>query len=417
MRENSAFASRGSILALATAFALGPIAAPDVMAFCNVDAQPVGHALGGYVWPCFDQNPVQGYIYLLGSGQSGTNSGGQDVVCESSAGTNTLGQQCQFDAGSTGDGRVTVLEDWGGANPTIAGCPNTDGIPGHNPIGVQIVCNGGQRGVLYTVGYADFFTGYLLEIAHPLIDPTTVQPEIASGVRQAPQIRAFTGNQVSLHLVDLDDPAEGSQEARGYWSDCDPGSAGYGYTCDPSVPGRVPDIGRGKVYLKGGPCSILPDIRLSTGWIVPPNNPPGANEPDANGDVSLAFQCLSAPCTWVGATQTINGVETLAVSGAVPLCVPLIGIDVFQIDSGAFSRNTLTLNFSTQNEALLIGFNFYAEGRKLNDLLVPALGGNIGNRSYAFETTRGALKGAKSVVIEGVFSDGTRKEQPPFPIK
>src|SRR5262245_45701309 len=143
--------ARGALIAVVAWVALPQ----QARAFCNLDAQPVAHALGGYLWPCPDNRPVQAFIYLLGSGQSGTNSAGQDVACEDSSGLNGVGQQCQFEAGLPGDGRVTVLEDWGLANSQVPGCPNPGGFVGSGPIGVQVVCNDG-KGILFTAGYADF---------------------------------------------------------------------------------------------------------------------------------------------------------------------------------------------------------------------------------------------------------------------
>jgi hypothetical protein len=279
------------------------------------------------------------------------------------------------------------------------------------PIGVHIVCNDGTS-VVITTGFASFFLGYLLEVAHPG-DPSQIQPEIPAASGPGPQVISAAGDQYTFHLLDLDDPND-EPGLRGYWSDCDPGAAGFGLTCDPAVPGRVPDVGRGKVYIKDVPCvsSGFGGIRLSDGWVVPPGNPPGANALDANGDVHLQIAQAVLGCRYVGATQTINGVETLAVSGVIPL--PSGPVDVFQIDTAVFQQNTLSITFSTINESHLVGFNLHAGSLRLNPAPILAAGGS---HIYTFETTRGALKGNKTLVLEGLFGNGTSSFAPPFPLK
>jgi hypothetical protein len=383
--------------------AVALLASPQAYAVCAADTQPVAHGISTFIGNCPDANPVRGYIYALGVPT--TNSGAQDVVCEANTQLSPAGTLCQAESGIAGDGNVTVLEDWGASNPTIAGCPNSTGVPGDNPVVVQVVCNNGNS-LLYLTGYADFYTGYLLEMAMGASDVN-----VLASTGGTPRIVQKGGiNQYLIHLTDIDDPADTT--GKGIFSDCDATAQGFGYSCP--NPGTRPNIGRGRVFFKDGPCGSLPDPRLTppspdTPWILPPQS-----ALDAQGNTTATIDSPTTGCRYVGATQNIGGAETLAVSGAFVIVPQGAQADKFQIDGATFKANKLTISFSTVNEAALVGFNVYAGGEQLNTGQIPAQGGS---KTYTFETTRGALKGNKAVALEGVFADGTKSKGPAFQVK
>jgi hypothetical protein len=405
----------GTLLVAAAAF----LASPSVQATCNVTTQSVAHVFNGFITDCPDANQVQAFVYLLGS-QGTVNSVNQDIICESDAGSNGLGQDCQPGAGVVGDGNVTILTDWGSANTTILGCPNpAEGPDGSTPIGVQVICNDGKS-VYFTMGYAGFISGFAIEAAYPGDGAGGAVPSVPAVVGPTPIVSSIIGDQVCARLLDLDDlsdctpstcPADTSltKAARGYYTDCDTAAFGYGITCDnPSSPRSHPGTGRGRLYMKDAPCNMPPDPRLSTGWT-------GGIVPDAITGIA----CINAPrpmtgCTHIGATQSIDGVETLAVSGSFQSQTAGAATDRFQIDAASFKQSNLILKFSTINESALVGFNLYAGKDQLNAMMIAAQGGS---RGYTFESTRSALKGNKAVVLEGVFSDGTKRRAPAFQVK
>src|SRR5262245_12236661 len=152
------------LLAVAAVFA-----SPVARAACTLDSQPVKFGLDGYIQDCPDANPIQAHIYALSS-PSTINSNGNGFVCR--ADTDDLAQSpsqpCIFSPGSGvyGDGKITILEEFGTGTATL-GCPNSTGtVAGSNPVAVQVTCNNGA-GVIIVTGFSESDQGYLLEYASP----------------------------------------------------------------------------------------------------------------------------------------------------------------------------------------------------------------------------------------------------------
>src|SRR6266508_4295609 len=153
-----------SIMAVVLAVASSPL-----FATCpGGQVQPSGHAFGGYFNNCSDTSPVTGFVYVVDGSTACPNTGAcnsasVDTVCENNVDPNAQGGVCQFEAGTLGDGNVTVSFDWGGLG-TFPGCPNAAGNPGIGRNVVQVIGNRGES-VLATVGYSLELAMYAIDCA------------------------------------------------------------------------------------------------------------------------------------------------------------------------------------------------------------------------------------------------------------
>lgn len=371
--------------------ALALASAPSAWAACTLDSQPVFHGLGGFVTACPDANPVPGYIYALATPAT-VNSAAQDFVCEEGFIDNGILVPCQPEAGTPGDGNVTVYYEFGSGNPGSVGCPNPAGaVTGSNPVAVQLVCNNGA-GVLQTVGFSEDFSQYVIELSAPA-DGTP----IAAGFDNGPSLTSIAGTTV---CVNVPQPR--------VWSDCDPGATGETYSCPD--PGVRPAASRGKLYTRTAACGTSPDPRIST-WVPLPVLPDAAG--DACNNVPAATN--AGECAFVGTTATFGTTETAAVVGWFQVSGPGAANDKVKIDNAAFAQGKLIVAFSTTNETSIVGFNVYSGATKLNGNLITAKG--AGSNAYNFEVGRGAVKGGKSVLVEAVKSDGTVEKTAPVSLK
>src|SRR5262245_33780333 len=79
--------------------------------------EPFQHSFGGYLENCADSRPVAAYLFALSSGVSpdttcpndaSCNGGAVDAICEDNSVANAQGGVCQAEAGTPGDGNVTI---------------------------------------------------------------------------------------------------------------------------------------------------------------------------------------------------------------------------------------------------------------------------------------------------------------------
>jgi len=389
--------------ALMLAVVLALVGAPSAWAACTQDSQYVRHGgVGSTLYSnCPDDNPIAGFIYGLASPAT-VNSNGQQFVCrdESLTFPDTF-LPCNLvpECGVAGDGNVTVYYEFGLGTGSL-GCPNpTASVTGSNPVAVQVVCNNGAS-VLQQVGFSEDYGGYILDFAGPA-DGTA----ISAGFESGPSVTSVgAGPSPSTDNVCVNVP-----HPRVY-SDCEPTSAGFGYSClDPGT--RAP-VTRGQLYIRESPCGSSPDPRRAQGgWVL------AAVQPDVDGNACNSVVNPTTPgmCTFVGATALLGTTETLAVVGSFQVAGVTASNDKVKVDNAGFVQGKLIVGFSTTNETSIVGFNVYSGATKLNGNLITAKG--AGSNAYSFEIGRGALKGGKSVLVEAVKSNGTVEKTAPVTLK
>jgi hypothetical protein len=374
-----------------------------VFALCSGISEPAQN-FGARIINCPDAKPELGFVGAVG--QTATvNSAGIDVICEDGAAINQQSVPCQAEAGVIGDGNITVSFDWGNL-PAPNGCPNQAQVPNVGRNIFQIVCNNGA-GALITTAFDIGSGGYVVDFAHPY-DPGTGNFDMPmsttqTGLQLAQFQRGGGTDQACINQT--------AAPARMY-SDCDPGSlaTAFGVTCPDTTPSLAPGP---NLYTFTGPASQGPaDLRVAA-W-----GSPVATTAGPGGSKCVNFPTPAAGiCTWIGATSSVGGSDTGAISGWTQVCAgdPTAATDKVKINSAAFNQGKLNVGFSTENEALIVGFNVYAGSTKLNTGLIAAKG--TGSNAYAFEVGRGAVKSNKTVIVEAVKSDGSVVKTAPATVK
>jgi len=376
--------------------ALALIGTPSAWAACPFTSQQIWNGLGGFITNCPDAQPVIAYTYSM-SAPTTINSAAQAVACNDASVTLPTFLPCQPEAGTPGDGNVTIYYEWGEGNIGSVGCPNPDQA-GEDPVALQLVCNNGA-GVLLTIGFYDTAQQYIIELASPGADGGVVTANFDNGPQVVSVNDAGTAWQVNARL-----PVPATI------SDCNPGSFAEVNGVNLCTVAR-PAYTRGRLYVREAACGSSPDPRLASGWNLLPGTIDGTgaatnviNKPTALGS-----------CAFVGATATMGAVETAAVVGSFQVTPNAAANDKVKIDNAAFAQGKLVVAFSTTNETSIVGFNVYTGATKLNGSLITAKG--AGSNAYAFEIGRGALKGGKSVLVEAVKSDGTVEKTAPVALK
>src|SRR4029077_6681400 len=115
-----------------------------------------------------------------------------DPICEDNAQPNAQGGVCQAEAGTVGDGNVTISFDWGGAD-TFSGCPNPAGQPGVGR-NYAIVVDNNLKNALISVGYSIELAQYAADLAHPGILPDSLAPAFHCGDPASDVIRLLSSN-------------------------------------------------------------------------------------------------------------------------------------------------------------------------------------------------------------------------------
>jgi hypothetical protein len=283
--------------------------ASPAQANCTVLSQVVFHGQQGFIENCVE--PATGFIYAIDDPvntrsvfRPGHPSAGLPMVtvCNASAangGDTDAGGNCQTNAGTIGDGRVTVQFDWG-AGSAAAGCPNPSGAgEGTAPIAIDIVDASGQA-VTLTMGYSTTTAGYLVEAAHLDAGTGSPLPISCSGVSGNITLGPINDVSATMRTVDVNVPLP-SRDTTGVFSDCDPGAIGVTggiggqfQTCQ----GRSAGSTRGDVYTRIGPCANADDVffRDVAGWTLAGSPDPSTGNLTVVTDPSqLAGNCANPP--------------------------------------------------------------------------------------------------------------------------
>src|SRR5262245_43408040 len=188
--------SVAACLALVIGFGASPAGAA-----CS-DFRPINHAIGSY-WSGLPEANLVGCSWQYTT--AAVHTGQTPIFCRA-AGEEPSGGPCPPQAGSAGDGVITVSGDWTGE--LVAGCPNDAGQPGH-PIVVaatSAVNEGSPQhhgvGVVLSVGYDFAHQMYLVEYAHPSPPGSEEFAPIAAPDLPIPQVANVRAADGSL-VVDL----------------------------------------------------------------------------------------------------------------------------------------------------------------------------------------------------------------------
>jgi len=356
---------------------------------------PMQHSLGSYFTNCYDARPVEGYLYVLGqdatlNSNSKSPAAGADekidFVCEATGVQTEQGIDCMPEAGVAGDGNVVVAFDWGGINLSNGNaCPNPAGVPGVGRNVIQVLDAQGNS-VIATVGFSLDFGFYIVEAAGPedLSPLACTYPPLT--------VVSYSGGMACFQ-----------QNAPPVRSDCDPGTVGAILgTCQGGT-GTPITAAPGNLYTWTGSCTITPDIRW--GLWTPTTATPGP----------AGSKCIAAgpppigSCLFIGASSFFgDGANPLAESPALTGWIRISNIaavDKVEIRKAELRQGRLHVDFGTENEATIVGFNVYGGVSKLNSGLIAAVG--QGNNDYSYEVGRGALKNERSITVEAVLSNGT----------
>ena len=377
------------VLTVVAAAAVVAMATPSPVSAVCANPQFLQHSLVQFT-NCPDDTPVAGYAYVLGNDAT-MNSLAATLVCNVGTAETSQNIACQPDAGIAGDGIVTIQYDWGGNSNVPAGslCPNTSGDPTQGRNVVQVVANNGAS-VNVMVGFEPLTLTFYVDSAHP-----DAALPLSCSMNNGLNLQSFTsGLQADTVCV--------NQTAPPFFTDCDPGSGGAIYgTCPDGAQGR-PTIAPGNLYLRTGACNSLPDARKGAWTLQTPTAGPNGSKCVV---VTRPGAAQPPQCAFIGGTSLIGGVETSAMTGSFRVGGQGAASDKVAIKKAELLQGKLRVDFGTENEATIVGFNVYAGNSKLNGGLITAKG--TGNNDYSFEVGRGALKNERSITVEAVKSDGT----------
>ena len=267
------------------------------------NALPEAHFLGAWFENCPDTTPVSASAFLL-SNPLGVNSGVNDIVCREAGSLTSQFNDCQPEAGTIGDGHVTLQFDWGGIYvPPTTACPDHAGAPGEAYRTMVHVVHGSGRSIILSLSYQTDFSSYVIEATHPLDGSVFTPLSCADPGRQVLHLDQISAANGSIGVdVTLSAPL--------ITSDCDPGTGGEALGSCPVGPSAIPPTTRGRVYTKTLPCGASTDLR-TTGWAF-------VADPDAQGHVSLSFPApVEGQCVYVGGTYRMSGQEIPVIAGSL----------------------------------------------------------------------------------------------------
>lgn len=293
---------------------LVPLASLAV-AIVSVGACPVqftSHILGSWFEHCPDSAPLMSHFFLL-TDPAGVNSANINTVCREFPSQTSQFIDCQPEAGTVGDDRVTLQFDWGGVGTATLGCPNPTGaVDGSNRLYTHTVSVDGTS-VLASISYNVAIATYALEFAHPYTGTDVVPLACDDPERRLLQIEGLSvsGGNLSMDLTVF---------APKISTDCDAGSAGE-VVGQCTGAGPIATVTPGRVYLQHGSCDGPPvrDLRTPAWTFLADSGP--------QGQATVSFPAPgSVECVYLGATYRLNGQESPAIGGFVR--IPGTGCEV-----------------------------------------------------------------------------------------
>src|SRR6267142_2344996 len=248
-----------SLLVVAAVLAV-LLVAPAAYADCPANSIPYQYYLGGFLIGV-NEDTVNARAFVMGHPE--INSGTASIICKAAGIDPTTGKFCLNEAGSAGDGNITISGDW--QFPGNVGCPlslvSSDLHDGDAP-NVLFVTSVSPAGVSsyisLTVGNSFDLGGFAFDLAHPL-NGFTPSPLALTPI-PSPTITGLTPN------------ADGTAQAAIAWfppsagptfDDCNPNSQAVFATC-PAGSTR-PRLESYNIYRLDGLCGTAPDM-ATTSW-------------------------------------------------------------------------------------------------------------------------------------------------------
>jgi hypothetical protein len=362
---------------------------------------PFGHQLGSFL-VCDDSQPLTAYVYALAN-PSVINSSSVKISCEEFG----VGNCAQPASGRIGDTFATIEGDW--VDPGFLGGLSNCANPGQHRLIFVVQAPDGKGAIASITGAAPFGVPYTLEAAHPFLqgDPLAtgdgVDPIRCSDENGRPKLVGFSksNGMVTLQLH-FDRPR--------IFHDCEETSVGIqvGACTDAFSPTASVQT----IYTSTQLCSSRPSLAL-TSWTR------ASVSPDADGDATLTVaEPPTDSCVFVGGTTNINGTDSGAITGWLAVGGPNLANPTAEGVMAQAAKDKVRVTFSTSTEIGLAGFDIEAvtpRGRvKVNDQMIAAKGVPS---QYSVDVTREKLRGAKSLYVVSILTDGRRLDSQPANIQ
>lgn len=379
---------RKVIVAVALMTVLG-LGAGQAYAACGTPTA-LGHTQDSY-FQCADNGPVAAYAYQLGA--AGTCSTGPiKIGCTAFDGANCFGA-----SGTDGDGKVTIESDW--SIPGIVGCP-VDASGGHRVI-LAVQCADGQ-GLLASIGGSDASFAYTVELVHPF-DGSEIAPIAAGNRTGRPKIVGSVAASAGSATVNLH-----FETSPLIYSDCDPGSLGMAFGA--CIDGFTPTVTLGAIHTSIQRCGTNPDPTLSR-WTAT------AVTPNATGDAVLTVALPTDPtmCLFIGGSANIGGSTSPGITGFVQVQGGLSASPKAENVKASMANGKVTVTWSTPNEIELAALKVVASSKSkgLFELATIQPKGNGGSGFYSTVLSMSELKGARTIIIRSVLTNGTTLDAAP----
>jgi len=365
---------------LAVLVILGAIALPASVVYASCPpgvSVPMFHGYGSYLVCDNSRGPLSAFAYQV-SAPTTVNTGTEII------------------ARDTGASVVEISTDWG--NSGIVGCPLTTQL---NRVVIVVQATDGQ-GALISLSGANNDLGYAVEAAHTN-DPAGLAFPLPCGVQNGrPRLNSFTTNSVNITV----------QKPK-IWSDCDPDSVGMvvlgGTTCLDDFATTAAAATIGGIYTSTQPCGTKPNT-TRTAWVR------AAVTPDALGNATVPYTkpVSATDCAYIGTTTTVAGVEGGSINGFIQVGGTLAAPPTAEGIRAAADSGKVRLSWSTSNEVGLAGFRLIAVSKTKGQSEIGSLIAAKGSpSSYTAEARMGDLKGARSIIIRSVLTDGTTVDAAP----
>jgi len=375
-----------ALVALAILAAIA-LPASEVYAVGCAFSVPMFHGYGSYLACDSSRGPVAAFAYQV-SAPTTVNTGTEIISRETSLTS------------------VEISTDWG--NGGINGCP-----VGAAPARVMVVVQDSKgQGVLLSLSGASLDFGYAVEGAHT-VDPAGIAfPLPCSDLNGRPHLNGFTGTTVDVTV----------QKPKIY-SDCDPDSVGVallgGATCPDAFDATAAAATIGGIYTSTQPCGQRPSVNRNAQWTK------ATVTPDASGRAIVPYTkpdntgktCATDPtclCAFVGTTTTVAGVEGGSINGFIQVAGTLAAPPTAEGVRAASDSGKVRLSWSTSNEVGLVGFRLVAVSKTKGQSEIGSLIAAKGSpSSYTAEARMVDLKGARSIIVRSVLTDGTTVDAAP----
>jgi hypothetical protein len=245
---------------------LALLAPPPAFAVCPGEILPYQDFFGGAMTG-FPEAYVSGRVSVFGN--TGTNSGSAFFIC-TQTGELPNGGTCQNEAGTSSDGNVTILGDWG--DDLTLGCPTalspsgflSDGDTPNVALITSIFGEGSaaHRGVygIVSAGYSRVLGGFALDLAHGQDASGTAFPLAAANI-PSPRVTAISAVKPN-----------GRADATVVWDaaqthdDC---TQTFLPTCTDYQGMTRPTLGKYAIYRIEGLCSNRPMTSQAAAWGAP----------------------------------------------------------------------------------------------------------------------------------------------------